>query len=174
MDYKRFIEYIKLEAEAHQEHVLPDAKDFRTFPSGEKNEYFTHPLWCAMMIMLDTKLPESIRLPGAKALLFHDVLEDTTAKLPDDLTDEVRKMIDDMTFKNFEEEVKITLANPSIAQLLKLYDKTATLYDAALRPHRYKEWIDFTEKLIETVVKEYGELNIVLLARTLIAKHKMI
>jgi hypothetical protein len=40
-----------------------------------------------------------------------------------------------------------------------------------LKPHRYPEWIDFTEKLIQTVEKEYGELNIVLLAKVLIAQH---
>ncbi|MES2223576.1 MAG: hypothetical protein V4469_01425 [Patescibacteria group bacterium] len=168
MDYEKFIEYIKLQAEAHQEMALPTAKTHRKFPSQETNPYFTHPLWCSMMILLDTKLPESIRIPGAEALLFHDVLEDTTAALPSDLSEEVVAMIKDMTFENFEIEVKETLQKPAKAQLLKLYDKTATLYDGALREFRYPEWIDFTNKLIETVEKEYGELNIVILAKALI------
>ncbi len=171
MNYKKFLEYIRLEAEAHQEKVLPAATAHRKFPSGETNPYFTHPLWCAMMLLLETRLPESIRLPGSEALLFHDVLEDTSAKLPKDISEEVKSIIQNMTFENFEDEVKETLKKPPKDQLLKLYDKTATLYDGALMPHRYPEWIDFTEKLIETVEKEYGQLNIVLLARALIAQH---
>lgn len=171
MDYRKFLEYIKLEAEAHQEKVLPTATAHRKFPSKETNPYFTHSLWCAMMLLLDTKLPESIRIPGAEALLFHDVLEDTSAELPQDLSEEVRSMVEDMTFDNFEDEVRETLMKPAKLQLLKLYDKTATLYDGALRPHRYSEWINFTKKLIQNVEKEYGELNIVVLAKGLVAQH---
>lgn len=173
LDYKKFIEYIAFAAEAHQEKVLPTAKALRTFPSGEKNPYFTHPLWCAMMILLETQLPETIRIPGAQALLLHDILEDTSLPLPEDVSEEVRHLVQEMTYKGgFDEEKLIILKKPSLIQLLKLYDKTATLYDGDIKPRRYQEWTAFMQKLIETVEKEYGTLHIVLLARELIKKYQ--
>lgn len=174
MDYKKFIEYISFIAKAHQEKLLPNAKALRKFPSGGTNEYFTHPLWCSMMILLDTKLPNEIRNDGALALLFHDVLEDTTAELPADLPKNIAALIRDLTYANFQEEVKQTLEKPPLIQLLRLYDKTATLYDGDLNPKRYQEWIDFMEKLIVVVKKEYGELNIVILAMALISKYRLL
>lgn len=88
LDYKQYLKLLAYVADAHQEQVLPTAKALRTFPSGEKNPYFTHSLWCSMMLLLETQLPESIREPGSLALLFHDVLEDTSASLPETLSAE--------------------------------------------------------------------------------------
>jgi len=173
MNYKKFIEYIAFAAEAHQEKVLPRAKAMRTFPSGERIPYFTHSVWCAMMILLDTQLPGRIRIPGAEALLLHDVLEDTTSPLPKSVSDEVRHLVEEMTYKGgFDEEKSAVLKKPPFIQLLKLYDKIATLYDGDLDKTRYKEWTEFSQKLAKTVEKEYGELNIVLLARELIKKYQ--
>ena len=174
MDYRKFVNYITYIAEAHQEKLLPNAKAFRKFPSGGVNEYFTHPLWCSMMILLDTKLPDEIRNDGALALLFHDILEDTTVGMPVDLSEGVKTLIQDLTYDNFQEEVIRTLEKPPLIQLLRLYDKTATLYDGDLNPKRYPEWIGFIEKLIVTVEKEYGELNIILLAKVLISKYRLL
>lgn len=172
MDYKRFVEYINFTALAHQEKTLPTAKAFRTFPSGEKTPYFAHSLWCSIMLWLDSDLPESIRYPGALALLFHDVLEDTSMQLLGDVSDEVRHLVIEMTYKGgFNEEKTAVLTKPPLIQLLKLYDKTATLYDGDMKPGRVDEWTGFMEKLIETVEREYGTLNIVLLARELIKKY---
>lgn len=169
MDYKKFLEYINLATEAHQEKSLKPEKAIRTFLSGESNPYFTHSLWCAMTILMETKLPESIRLPGAETLLFHDVLEDTTADLPADLSPEVNDLIKSMTFSDFHTEVRETLTKPPLNQLLKLYDKTATLYDGVVKNKVGKEWYDYIRSLVNNVEKEYGELNIVLLAKTLLA-----
>jgi len=171
MDYKKFIEYVKLAAEAHQEKPLTEAKAIRTFQSGESNLYFTHSLWCAITILLETRLPEAIRISGAEALLFHDVLEDTTAELPPDLSSKVKEMIQGMTFNNFNDEVKETLKKPAQAQLLKLYDKTATLYDGERKGKVSKEWFNYIRQLIDNVEKEYGELNIVILAKALIKNY---
>ena len=173
MDYKRFIEYISFAAVAHQEKVLPAAKALRTFPSGEKTPYFMHSLWCANMLWLDSDLPESIRYPGAQALLFHDILEDTSASLPNDISYEVKYLVQEMTYKGgFNEEKTAVLTKPPIVQLLKLYDKTATLYDGDMKPGRVYEWTEFMLKLINVVEREYGTLNIVLLARELIKKYR--
>ncbi len=175
MDYKKFIEYIGFSARAHQEKVLPTAKALRTFPSREKNPYFTHSLWCAIMVLLDTQLPEKIRVPGAEALLLHDVLEDTSSSFPSNVSDEVKHLVEEMTYKGgFDEEKTAILKKQPMVQLLKLYDKTATLYDGDLKKTMYGEWTDFMQKLIETVEREYGTLNIVLLARELIKKYQQV
>ncbi|MBI2122048.1 MAG: hypothetical protein HYT98_02895 [Candidatus Sungbacteria bacterium] len=173
MNYRRFVKYISYAAWAHQKKVLPTAKAFRTFPSGEKSPYFTHSLWCAMMLWLDSGLPETVRYPGAQALLFHDILEDTSTTLPIDVSDKVKHLVQEMTYRGgFNEEKTAVLTKPPLIQLLKLYDKTATLYDGDMKPGRVQEWTGFMEKLITTVEIEYGTLNIVLLARELIKKYR--
>ena len=74
-----------------------------------------------------------------------------------------------MTFDDFHTEVKETLNKPPLNQLLKLYDKTATLYDGVVKNKVSKEWYEYIQSLVNNVEKEYGELNIVLLAKTLLA-----
>lgn len=174
MDYKKFIEYISFSANAHQEKVLPTARTERTFSSGEKNPYFAHPLWCSMMILLDTKLPESIRLPGAEALLFHDVLEDTSSALPEDISIEVKNLIEEMTYPDWESERIAVPKKPLLVQLLKLYDKVATIYDGDMPKGQEKimQWLELTKILIENINKEYGELNIVILGKGLVAQYE--
>jgi len=173
MDYKKFLAYIAFSAHAHQERTLPSAKALRTLASGEQVPYFTHTVWCAIMLLLEPKLPEKIRVPGAEALLLHDVLEDTSAHLPEDTTDEVKYLVSEMTYQGgFDEEKTAVLEKSPLVQLLKLYEKTATLYDGDLSKKRYSEWTDFMEKLITTVEKEYGMLNITFLAKDLIRKYR--
>ena len=172
LDYKKYLGYVNYAADAHQEKVLPTAYALRGFPSGEKNPYFTHTLWCSMMILCETQLPENIRVPGSEALLFHDVLEDTSASLPSSLSPEVVRLIKDMTFNCFDAEVSETLANDKMIHLLKLYDKVATLYDGALPAVMYPKWLDFTESLTASVEKNYGQLHIVMLAKELTKKYR--
>jgi len=181
-DYKNFIEAVKFTAKAHQENALPEAKKFREFPSGEANQYYTHCLWGAIMILLDTKLPASIREPGAYALLYHDALEDTSLPLPENTPREVRKLVDEMTYvirdnrgweTDWQYEKTAVLKRPPLTQLLKLYDKVATLYDGCTpKGKKLQEWVGLTKKLTSTVEKEYGELNIVLLSRALTEKYE--
>lgn len=77
-----------------------------------------------------------------------------------------------MTYENFEKEVRLVLSKGPEIQLLKLYDKVATLYDGALRSFRYPEWLAFTDQLLERVEGHYGELNIVLLGKALVKKYR--
>lgn len=180
MDYKKFLQYVELVARAHTEYPNKFGRPMRKLPNGDENPYFTHSLWCAMMILMEPQLPENIRVPGALALLFHDILEDTTIELPSDLTEEVKNLVQEMTiskdpefnYSGFEKERTIIFDKPIIIQLLKLYDKTATLYDGDLSERRYKDWTDFTEELAQNVEKEYGKLNIVLLAEQLIQGYR--
>jgi hypothetical protein len=169
MDYKKLLKQISFITEAHQEKALTEKKTTRTFQSGESNPFFIHPVWCALTILQETKLPESVRLSGAETLLFHDILKDTSAELPEDLPQEIKNFIQEMTFSDFQTEIATIPTKPPFIQLLKLYDKTATLYDGAVKEKTTQEWYNYIQKLIDNVGKEYGELNIVLLAKTLLA-----
>ncbi len=77
-----------------------------------------------------------------------------------------------MTYPNFQDEVVGVLAKGPDVHLVKLYDKVATLYDGGLRSFRYPEWLDFTEKLIQSVEAHYGQLNIVVLGKLLATKYR--
>ncbi len=173
MDYERFNRHAAFAARAHTEHAKPGAKPYRLFKSGEKVPYYGHTLWCAMMLLMEAQLPAAIREPGATALVLHDIIEDTELPLPEDVTAEERALVEGMTYHGgFDEEKTAVLQKPPLIKLLKLYDKTASMYDGCLSPRRYAEWTAFTERLADDVEKEYGALNVLPLARALIATYR--
>jgi hypothetical protein len=179
MDYNKFLNYLQIVADAHQNKTKPDANKFRIVSDGEKIPYFFHSLWCAVMIYMEPTLNKDIRTNGAIALLFHDYLEDTTASLPEKLPDEAKKLIESMTiekeakydFSRYNKEKVVIFDEEPMIRLLKLYDKVATLYDGDLEKERYTDWSRFVNKLADDVEKNYGNLNIVMLGRQLAAKY---
>lgn len=181
MDYDRIITYSRLIANAHQQYPNQFGKTTRKLLNGEQIPYFIHPILAATLILSEPNLPEKIRTQGAIVLLFHDVLEDTTVNLPKDLEPSTRKLIIAMTiskeekygFSSFEKERVVLPRASSQIQLLKLYDKVATLYDGALPKERYAAWCDLTEKLAFTVEKKYRKLRVVLLAKSLIDEYRL-
>lgn len=133
--------------------------------------YIVHPIWCAMTIMSETALDESLRLNGYLALMWHDVLEDTNATLPTDTSDEVRSLIRDMSFSSFATEKEMIWQKSRIIRLLKLYDKTSNLLDAShLSMEKRNAYVEFTQKLIVDVEKNFGQLNIVKIAKAIAIK----
>ncbi len=179
-DYQLLLRYIHSVAEAHQEKLGEFGNPIRKLPSGSENPYFFHPLWCSLTLFCEPKLPDEVRLPGALALLFHDILEDTTIDLPEDLSDDVRSLVQELTvekeeqynFSGWEKEKLTILQKPPHIQLLKLFDKVSSVYDMAVKKERYPEWIRIVEGLIENVEAEYGVLNITLLARALTKQYR--
>lgn len=130
--------------------------------------YIVHPIWCAMTIMTETMLEESVRLNGYLALMWHDVLEDTHAQLPDDTSDEVHELIRGMTFANFALEKETVWQRPAIIRLLKLYDKTSNLLDGAhMSKEKWNMYVQFTQMLIEDVANNFDSLNIVKIAKSI-------
>lgn len=153
--------------EAHQEHPKKPGNELRYWDM--KTPYFIHPLWCAMTIMTETKLPEKVREKGALVLLFHDVLEDTTKGLPNDLSAEVLEAVEAMTFESIEEEMEKIWSRGDEMILFKLYDKVSNLLDAVwMKPEQRREYEKYTYKLLERVNEKYGELNITGISRSLI------
>lgn len=143
----------------------PDDKvrfhDYRT-------PYIVHPIWCAMTLLSETILDENIRFSGYKALMFHDVLEDTNAALPDEINSDVKELIISMTFKSFGEETQKIWQCSNLVRLLKLYDKTSNLLDGShMSDAKWNAYVEFVILLITDVEANFGQLNIVKIAKAI-------
>src|SRR3989344_4627174 len=153
--------------QAHTEKVRPEASSVRKW--DEKTPYYTHPIWCAAMIRSETSLPEEIRVEGSQVLLYHDILEDTTAELPLWLSDNVKNFIHGMTFKSSEDEWENLWQRDEVLRLLKLYDKTHNIMDAIwMQPERKQKHLDHLKLLCWDVEGNYGMLNITKIAKAFI------
>lgn len=134
--------------------------------------YGVHPLWCAMMFLQETKLPDPVnRESCALALLFHDVKEDTTIEFPEWLPRDVIELVESMTFTSEVGstviEMKTIWDSPAIVRLLKLYDKVSNLLDGLWMPDAKwnNQYVPYVLQLADDVEKNYGQLNIVRVAQ---------
>ena len=134
----------------------------------QKTPYYFHPIWCATTILHETSLPENIRMDGSLSLLYHDILEDTNASLPDWLSNRVRGLVEGMTFHSSEDEWENLWNRDKEVRLLKLYDKTSNLLDGVwMTPQRRNQHTTHLKRLIADVRENYGNLNILKIAETL-------
>lgn len=142
-------------------HISEDpAKRYRSF-DGE-TPLSQHSVLAALMIGVESELPADLRYLGQHCLLWHDVVEDTRCKLPDDLHPEVVRLVGDMTFHGgTKEEFEDIWKRDPIVWLFKLYDKYCNLADGTLLggwmwsrpdPRAYiKRYMGFTLNLLERV-----------------------
>ena len=130
--------------------------------------YFTHPLWCSLIFLNDALIPIKLRKVGYEALLLHDVLEDTSVKLPKWVGDEVGKLVSEMTFPSWEEEKKVLLTKPPFIKLLKLVDKLASMYDLDVMPKNKKGWKKITSTLLKDVEEKYGQIRVVQIGKAIL------
>ncbi|HEY1015391.1 MAG TPA: hypothetical protein VGE07_21975 [Herpetosiphonaceae bacterium] len=134
----------------------------------EATPYVIHPIWCAMTLLAEPLLDAGIRYPGAIALLWHDLLEDTSRPLPPSAAPQLRALVQEMTFANFDEELERLWERSDLAQLLKLYDKVSQFLDGTwLSDQRWNQLVAHTERLARLAAERYGELNILKLAAAL-------
>jgi len=92
----------------------------------------------------------------------------TLLSLPDDASDTVKQLVQDMTFQNFDDEVAHLWEKSDTVKLLKLYDKTSILLDAIwMENAKWNKHVEHARKLLDFVVNKYGELNIVKIARVI-------
>jgi hypothetical protein len=130
--------------------------------------YVIHPIWCAMTLLSETSLADDIRYPGALALLWHDILEDTQLPLPDNTQPVVQQLVHEMTFTSLDEEFDRLWERSDTAKLLKLYDKTSQFLDGGwLADARWNQLVQHTRRLEDFVSAVYGELNIVSISRAI-------
>lgn len=151
---------------AHSEHgnSPDDAVRFhdRTTP------YVVHPLWCAASLLQEPAVPSHFREVGSFALLWHDTLEDTSLPLPSDTTEEVRRLVEGMSFASFDDERTAVWARPKEIRLLKLYDKVSNLLDGTwMKPEKWNVYVEHTLRLAADVGSEFGDLGIVKIARAI-------
>ena len=171
LDAKKLAEIISYSFISHDEQAKTDKNRIRLW--DKKTPYGVHPTWCAMTLLFETSLPEEIRVNGAQALLYHDLLEDTTASLPVDCPPAVKSLVLELTFANSKEAMKEIWNKSDTAKLLKLYDKVSNLLDSVwmteeyLAPHK-----ETVKKLTDFVEEKFGKLNIVIIARAMCVKNK--
>jgi len=153
-DLKKYLDFAH---EAYQKHNVTN----QAYRQDGKVPYLMHPLWCAAMLIADTQVPFEQRELGAKALILHDVLEDTSLMLPDWVEPEVRKTVEAMTYKSFEEGLEKYEEKTPFLKLLNLYDKLASMYERHIPDDIKSTWKKLVLKNIEDMEKEYGNIRIV-------------
>lgn len=160
-----YIEYI---ITSHALNPVKPGKAFRKIDG--QTPYSVHPIWCATALLHEQALPLELRWNGAQALFLHDILEDTTASLPELVSDEVTSMVMDMTYDNTDHEMVEVWSKPIEIKLLKLYDKVSNLLDASwMTPERFAQYASYTNTLADVVEEAYGRLAIVKMARAVTA-----
>lgn len=163
---KEFFGLVAYSIRAHTEHSKDPSNAVRRWDN--KTPYVTHPIWCAMTILTENRIPENLRMVGAKALLLHDILEDTTLGLPEGLDPAIAELVHGMTFENSEAELKLIWTRSLDVQMLKLYDKYHNLLDGYwMTPERYVAYRTLLTDLSNNVEAHFGDLNIIRLARAL-------
>ncbi len=159
-------EALNFAIDAHTNHTKKPKGTIRYW--DKTTPYVIHPIWCAMTILTETTLDEDTRRTGSLALLWHDILEDTNLTLPENAPGKVRALVEELTFQSFEQEMQTIWNRSDTAKLLKLYDKTSNLLDGTwMDPSKWNAYVEYTLKLADFAAKEYGELNIVRLARVI-------
>lgn len=155
--------------QAHSRLAKNENKRYRKF--DHKTPYAIHPIWCALTMMHEISIPESIRTIYVQALLFHDVLEDTNASLPDYLSEQTKKLVQEMTFASSQEEHDLIISGKMRPEImfLKLYDKISNYMHTdpndEARQIRYREKISI---LYDSVSKHFPKVYILKIARELI------
>ncbi len=149
---------------AHQEHNT--RQDFR---QKGKVPFFVHPVWCAFTLLNDQRIPFAERELGYQVLLLHDIIEDTSLKLPDWVDPQVAGYVQQMTHETWEEEQDVDEKTPFI-KLLKLCDKIASVYDETVKDEgeKRKEWKALVKKLLCDVEEYYGHIRLVALAKAVL------
>ncbi len=130
-----------------------------------------HSVWCATMIMHEIALLTSGEIRSySLVLLYHDILEDTVAGLPNWINDQkIIDLLKHMTFSGgSKQEMQEIWDKPKEVRLMKLFDKVSNLLDGAwMNEEKATAYKEYVHRLADDVEKNYGELNIVRIARTL-------
>lgn len=161
-----FKRYVDFAYSAYQEHNVTKQE----YRQNGRVPYLIHPLGAALLHLADTELPFELREQGAKILILHDVLEDTSLSLPDWVDEEVRVGVEEMTYRgssSLEEKQKWIRGKSPFIQLLILYDVCWNLYERHVGgpAERRALWRKGVLELAENVEEQYGNVRIVHVAR---------
>lgn len=163
---KEMGELINFAINAHQEFARKPSKTVRLW--DKETPYSVHSIWCAMTFLHETELSEATRVIGSKALILHDVLEDTTLPLPTNIEPEVIKLVEEVTFGSQEEAMEKIWEKSDEARLITLYDMVSNILDGFWMDKGQRQfYLDYTLKLKDSVKIKFGNLNIVKIAEAL-------
>ena len=166
-------EQIAMAIRAHRDFPKEDDMAVRRW-DGE-TPYSVHSIWGGVTLLHETELNKEFRECGSQALFFHDILEDTNFDLlmVEDLPERTREFVDKMTFESSAQEMELIWGAEPEIKLLKLYDKVSNLMDGAwMSPEKKEKYTDYTKKLTEDVEENYGQLNIVKIAKAITGVNK--
>ncbi len=164
---EKLVKLISFVMAAHTVHARKEKDRYRRW--DRETPYFIHPIWCAMTLLAEDKLSSEIRAEGAQVLLLHDILEDTTERLPDYIDEEIVKLVLDMTYESSEVERRDVWSKSAIIKLLKLYDKVSNWLDNIWMDEKHlNDNREYILRLTQFVRENYGELNIVIMAESLV------
>jgi len=137
-----------------------------------KTPYMTHPLFAASLLLADQRIPWEDRYYGYQILVLHDVLEDTTAKLPDWVEEKVVDGVKELTFSDdmpFDEKVELLRGKDSFIKLLALCDTISNVYEEHVSEEKRIKWKKYDEELVKDVENIYGDIRIVEISKTILA-----
>ena len=137
-----------------------------------KTPFITHPFFAASLLLADQRIPWEDRYYGYQILVLHDVLEDTTAELPEWLDTKVIEGIKGLTFPDnlsVEEKFEIIKSRGPFIRLLALCDTISNVYEEHVGEFHKREWKEADEKLVKDVRKDYGDIRVVEVSETILA-----
>ncbi len=150
---------------AIQDHPSPGSKTERSL--DERTQSSHHSILAMELMYLESDVPAKLRYLAARALLWHDVLEDSTRGLPDGMPEEVVELVRYMTFPGGSKQERAEIwAKPKIVWWLKAYDKCANLGDGGNRggwmeprgPEYRRAYIRFAHDLLNAVEANKAEI----------------
>jgi len=165
----RFWSWANYAYDAYRNHHAGDELSCRPFDGI--TPHAIHPIATALLALQEPLLETETRYKVAIALLFHDLFEDSTKGLPNDLppewVDEITQIVKEMTYENGlpQEVVELWQKSP-LTILAKLFDKYHSLTEhAAWMPHHRpiegRLFLDHSRKVAAYVEKHFGRLHIV-------------
>jgi len=126
-----------------------------------------HPVLLAMLILNEEHLTEEVRVRGAKALLAHDLLEDTTVELPEWARDpEVEKLVCGLTFTKGQDKYVDVWSRGEDVILLSFFDSVINLTCVGnVLPERMAYKKQKVREHLVYIEQRYPKLEIVKMAK---------
>ena len=141
-------------------------KAFRRFDGV--TPYGVHPVLLAMFLLNEESLPEEFRVRGAKALLAHDLIEDTTAELPSWVKDspDASPLVHGLTFSKRENKFVEIFNRGEEVILLGFFDNTFNLTATGrMKTERLAEYREGVRGHLAYIEPRYPRLEIVKMAK---------
>lgn len=160
ISYGEYGKYIDFILKAHDKFDMTGKEKFRQLG---KTPYPTHPIFAAQLVLADRRVSWRLRADGFRALLLHDVLENTKAKIPSWVPSSVKKLVNKLTFKDEKTEEAVAKRidqNDSFTNYLLLADTVSNLYEEHVSEQKREAWIKGVKLLMSKIEKDFGKTRL--------------